>query len=309
MRKSAAAAAVLLAAACHSTKPAAPLAPPPPAMVAGGGEAAVRDAGVRQDDAAVRAEAAWLRREVNPAALDEAIALWEEAALASADPAAPLLDAARARRERIERARRGPLPEVAGIAADAQVCASDAHRSWAAQFPAAAAQLDGTHEAAEVYAQIGPPAAEALYLEAVCAAAWARMQGFTQLIERRVELAASQQRVAQLAPELDGAGAEREQGTLLAALPAYAGGDLPEARRHLAAALQRAPADARNHLALARTVAVKAQDRALFEQQLALVAKGDDAVAAAEAAALLQREDELFGPAEAAQPVPGGTQR
>ena len=287
MRAGPAAAAVLLAAACHSTRPPLPLAPPP---------AAPADAGVRKVDAAVRAEAAWARREVDPAALDQAIALWEEAALGSADPSAPLLDAARARRERIERARRGPAPEAPAIAADAQVCAADAHRSWAAQFPAAAAQLDGTHEAAEVYAQVGAPAAEAIYLEAVCAAAWARMQGFTQLIERRVELTASLQRTAQLAPELDGAGAEREQGTLLAALPSYAGGDLPEARRLLEAAVQRAPQDPRNRLALARTVAVKAQDRALFEQQLALVEKGDDALAAAEAAALLQREDDLFGP-------------
>ena len=301
MRKSAATAAVLLAAACHSTKPPPPLVPPPKVLAT--------DAGVRKDDAAARAEAAWARRAADPAALDQAIALWEEAALSGADPAAPLLDAARARRERIESAQRGPEPVATGIAADAQVCAADAHRSWAAQFPAAAAQLDGTHEAAAVYLQISATAAEALYLEAVCAAAWARMQGFTQLIERRVELAASFQRVAQLAPELDGAGAEREQGTLLAALPSYAGGDLPEARRHLEAAVQRAPQDPRNHLALARTVAVKAQDRALFEQQLALLAEGDDPVAAAEAAALLQREDELFGPAEAAQPVPGGTQR
>ena len=299
MRKAAAAAAVLLAAACHSTKPATPLAPvPPPA-----------DAGVRKNDAAARAEAAWARRETDPAALDQAIALWEEAALGSANPTASLLGAARARRQRIERAQRGPAPEAVGIAADAQVCAADAHRAWAAQFPSAAAQLDGRHEAAEVYAQVFAQAAEALYLEAVCAAAWARMQGFTQLIERRVELAAAQQRVAQLLPDLDGAGAEREQGTLLAALPAYAGGDLLEARRHLDAAVQRAPADPRNRLALARTVAVKAQDRALFEQQLALVVKGDDAVAAADAAALLQRGDDLFGPAEAAQPVPGGTQK
>lgn len=299
MRTSAAAAAVLFAAACHSTKPAPPLAPKVP----------LADAAVRKDAKVARAEAAWARRAADPAALDQAIELWEDAALTSADPAAPLLEAARARRERIERARRGPSPEAALIAADAQVCAADAHRSWAAQFPAAAAQLDGTREAAAVYQQIGATAAEALYLEAVCAAAWARMQGFTQLIERRLELTASFQRVAALLPELDGAGAEREQGTLFAALPSYAGGDLAEARRHLDFAVQRAPQDPRNHLALARTVAVKAQDRALFEQQLALLVHGDDPLPAAEAAALLQREDELFGPAEAAQPVPGGTQR
>ena len=140
--------------------------------------------------------------------------------------------------------------------------------------------LDGKHEAAEVYAQVGAAAAEALYLDAVCGAAWARQQGFTPLIERRAELTAALQRVAQLAPELDGVGAERELGTLLAALPAYAGGDLLEARKHLDAAVARAPGDARNHLAMARTVAVKSQDRTLFEKELALAAKGDDALSA-----------------------------
>jgi len=295
-----AAAAVLFASACHSTKRPAPLLPPPPPP------AARVDAGVRGDDSAARAEAAWARREVDPAALDQAISLWEEVALRSADPSAPLLDAARARRLRIERARRGAEPEAAVIGADAQACAADAHRSWAAEFPAAAAQLDGTHEAAEVYAQIGAAGAEALYLEAVCSAAWARMQGFTPLIERRGELTAALQRVSQLAPGLDGGGAERELGTLLAALPAYAGGDIQEARKHLDAAVQWAPQDPRNHLALARTVAVKAQDRALFEHELDLVAKGDDAIAAADAAALSRHADELFGPAEAAQKVPGG---
>jgi hypothetical protein len=264
---------------------------------------------VRAEDSAARAESAWARREVDPAALDKAISLWEDAALRSADPSAPLLDAARARRMRIERARRGAEPEAALIGADAQACAADARRSWATEFPSAAAQLDGTHEAAEVYAQVGAAGAEALYLEAVCSAAWARVQGFTPLIERRAELMAALQRVSQLAPGLDGSGAERELGTLLAALPAYAGGDIQEARKHLDAAVQRAPQDPRNHLALARTVAVKAQDRALFEQQLELVAKGDDAIAAADAAALSRHADELFGPAEAAQPVPGGHRR
>ena len=285
------AAAVLVAAACHSAKrapvsvapPVAPAAPPP------------ADAGAAPDTAA-RAEAAWARREADPAALDEAISLWEEAAVRSVDPSALLLDAARARRLRVLRSGRTGDSDAAASAADAQGCATDAHRSWGAQFPAAAAQVDGKHEAVEVFALVGPAAAEALYLDAVCGGAWARLQGFTPLIERRGELTAALRRVAQLAPELDGGGPERELGMLLAALPAYAGGDLDEARKQLEAAVARAPGDARNRLGLARTVAVKAQDRALFEEQLRLVTKGDDAVASADAAALLEREEELFGP-------------
>jgi hypothetical protein len=270
---------------CHAVKP--PAAAP-----------AARDAGAEvKDDAAARAEAAWARRDRDPTALDLAIALWEESALRAPDPSAPLLDAARARRLRIDRAARAG-GDAKSVAADAQACAADAHRSWAAQFPAAAAQLDGTHEAAQVYAQVGPAAAESLYLEAVCGAAWARAQGFTHLIELRGDLTAALRRVAETAADLDGAGAERELGMLYAALPAYAGGDLAEARKQFDAAIARAPGEARNRVALARTVAVKAQDRALFETELALAAKSDDALAAADAAALLAREDDLFGPKE-----------
>lgn len=300
--------AAIVLAACHSTKPTQVKAPAPAPVDAG----AVAHAEVAQGTPDAGPVVVSFRADgpgATPADIDRGIAWNEDVALRTADPGPLLEGAAFLRRVRVDAALRSPEPDTAAIAADAQACAADAHRSWAAQFPTAAAQLDGKHTAAEVYAQIGASGARALYLEAVCGATWARMQGFTPLIERRSELTAALSRVAQLAPELDGAGAEREMGTLAAALPSYAGGDLAEAGRHLEAAVQRAPRDSRNRLALARTVAVKAQDRALFEQQLGLVAKGDDPIAAADAAALLSREDDLFGPSEAAQPVPGGTQR
>jgi hypothetical protein len=216
------------------------------------------------------------------------------------------LKAARARRSRIAQAEQQPEPETSALAADAHACAADARRSWAVQFPDAAAATDPAKAVALI---VGATGIEALYLEAVCTAIWARMEGFTPLIERRGELMAAFERVAQLAPDLDGAGAERELGALLAALPTYAGGDLEEARRRLLAAVQLAPQEGRNHLVLARAVAVKAQDRALFREHAALALKSDEAFVAAQARTLLQRENELFGPAEAAQPVPGGPQR
>jgi hypothetical protein len=249
-----------------------------------------------------KAQAAWEQRLADPAALDRAISLWEEAALAGAEPAATLLSAARARRMRMERFVQND-PEVSRAASsDAQACAAEAHRAWSAQFPEAAG-------ASVQFVQIGESGIEALYLEAVCTASWARLQGFTPLIDRRGDLLAAFNRVVQLSPELDGAGAERELGTLLSALPAYAGGDLREARRHLEAAIRTAPQEARNHLVLARTVAVKSQDRALFESELRSAAQSSDAIVSVQASALLQREDDLFGPAEAAQPTPGGGQK
>jgi len=216
------------------------------------------------------------------------------------------LEAARAARLRIAQAEQRPDPDTAALASEAQACAVDARRSWKAQFPEAAAQRD----LLQARQRVGAAGAEALYLEAVCAATAARMQGFTPLIDYRADLIAAFQRVAQLAPDLDGAGAERELGALQAALPMYAGGDLEEARGHLLSAVQRAPRDPRNHLVLARTVAVKAQDRALFREHLEEARGCGDAAAASQAEALLLREDELFGPkGEAAQPIPGGPQR
>lgn len=216
-------------------------------------------------------------------------------------PEVALLDSARALRLRASRAEQQPQPDAAAVAADAQACAADARSSWAGQFPEAGASGDP--------GLVGAAGAEALYLEAVCSATWARMQGFTPLIERRDRLVAALSRVAELAPDLDGAGAERELGALYAALPAFAGGDLDKARQHLVAALQRAPGDARNRIVLARTVGVKSQDRALFEEQLHAAEKSDDPAVAAEAQALLARESDLFDAnAEAAQPVPGGPQ-
>ncbi|HEY6911355.1 MAG TPA: TRAP transporter TatT component family protein [Myxococcales bacterium] len=224
---------------------------------------------------------------------------------AAAAPAAPppvppevaLLDAARALRQRIVREEQKPQPDAAAVAADAQACAEQARKSWTARFPGGSGDP----------AQVGASGAEALYLDAVCAGIEARMQGFTPLIERRDRLVAELSRVAELLPDLDGAGAERELGALYAALPAFAGGDLEKARQHLVAALQRAPDDARNRIVLARAVAVKSQDRALFEEQLHAAEKSDDPALSAQARELLAREADLFdADAQAAQPVPGG---
>jgi hypothetical protein len=228
------------------------------------------------------------------------------ALLAAAAPQADgLLGEARSLRAKAERELAAGPDSLAAAAADARDCAEVAHRAALAQSGRAGGEDAGPSRPRTLTAD----GAEAQYLEAVCTSAWARTQGFTPLVERRAQLVAAFTRLARLAPDLDGAGAERELGALLAQLPSLGGGDLAEARRHLGAAAARAPQDPRNHLVLARTVAVKAQDRALFESELHKAAAVGDAEAQAQAAALLEREDDLFGPAQAAQPTPGGTRR
>src|SRR5206468_1230559 len=93
------------------------------------------------------------------------------------------LMAARARRLRIAQAELLPDPDTAAIAGEAQACAAEARRSWAEQFPEAAAQ--------RARERVGAAGAEALYLEAVCSATSARMQGFTPLIDYKGDLIAA----------------------------------------------------------------------------------------------------------------------
>jgi tetratricopeptide (TPR) repeat protein len=305
-------AAALCAAACASGRKSAgagtakPGTPAPAASAKASGTAtAAAKPSASQRELVARAAAAWDRRE-EPGSLDEAIRLWEEAASQPPVPADALTSAARARRLRFERAGLASPDGLHETARDASACADDARRAWAALEPDAAAGAAAGKPLGEVLERIGARAAEPLYLEALCTAAWARAQGFTPLIERRGELKQVLTRVAQLAPDLDEAGAERELGKLYSALPAYAGGDLREARAHFEAALARAPSSARTRIVFARTVGVKAQDRALFETQLQAASAADEAALAEEAKELLARENELFGPAEAAQPIPGG---
>ena len=254
-----------------------------------------------------RGDTAWARKE-EPGALDDAIRYWEEAAQQPPVPVDALIAAARARRLRFERA--GTASDALHeTSRDAGACADDARKAFTALEPEAAAMLAAGRPLPEALAHSGSRSAEPLYLEAACTAAWARAQGYTPLIERREELKQKLARVAELAPDLDEAGAERELGKLYAALPAYAGGDLRAARAHFEAALARVPSSARTRIVFARTVGVKAQDRALFEAQLQAASSAADESLASEAKELLAREDELFGPAEAAQPIPGGPVR
>jgi hypothetical protein len=284
-----------------------------------GGTSILADAGVPGVpsqaflDLSAKAEAKY--RDGDTASLAEAARLWDQAALEAPHPEVPLLSAAQAWRERAQRPD-VPLDDVQG---DAESCGADARRGLEAVDPDAPAFSPSRlatqakpapppearkRSLSELIARVGPAGVELLYVGAVCKGLLARARGFTQLVEAQKDLVEALERVAQLAPDLDDAGAERELGRLYAALPSASGGDLVEARRHFDAAVERAPRSVRNRIAYATSVAVKAQDRALFEAQLRTVldAHPDDA----EARDLLSREDELFGPAEAAQPVPGG---
>ncbi len=203
-------------------------------------------------------------------------------------------------------ARGGPgdsAPELlARLSAEASACAAAAHHSWSALLPEAAAAIDAGQSPDAALASAPAAAAEPLYLDALCSAAWARAQGFTYFVEQRSLLGAELARAAALAVHLDDAGPNRELGRLFAALPGYAGGDLAQARAHFEAAIAAAPAALWNRVLYARSVAIKAQDRALFTRLLGEVLASpaqstNNRSAQAEARSLLDRADDLFGTA------------
>jgi hypothetical protein len=258
---------------------------------------------------------AGLSAAAEPGVVEEAARACELSSAAAAEPVPSLLLAARAFRGVAERyaarAEAGPEGDsaqaprelLARQADNARACAGAAHRALGALLPVLAAALDAGRPSAEALAAATAPAAEPLYLEAACSAAWARSQGFTHLVDRRAELQAALERAAALDPALDDAGPDRELGRLLSTLPAYAGGSLREARARFDAAVTRAPGSVQNRVLYARGVAVKLQDRALFESLLnsALAQPSAETTEKHEAdvaRSLLARANDLFGAAQ-----------
>lgn len=258
-----------------------------------------------------RAKAAFEAREL-PGHAEESGQAYEELAARSDAPVDALLNAARARRFAAEalarrslQAAKDALPGARGAelssaaAREAQACAADARKAWTQAAPKSAAAFEQDPSLASL-AEVPASAAEPLLLDGVCTALWARTRGFVALAERRDELKAVFTRVGALDPRLDDAAADRHLGALLAQLPAYAGGDLREAKAHFERALSLAPGSSATRVLYARTVAVKQLDRALFDRLLAeaqkLPARGiEDRAAQAEALELSQRADALFG--------------
>jgi len=264
-------------------------------------------------EARTRAQLERALAEEDLAALEPLLRAAEEQAPASSDASGLWLLVARGWRLRADalagHKSQAPLEAASGDSAsdllarlsrEASACAAAAHHAWSALLPGAAAAIDAGQSPDAALAAAPAPAAEPLYLDALCSAAWARAQGFTFFVEQRSLLGAELARAAALSPRLDDAGPERELGRLFAALPGYAGGDLAQARSHFEAAIAAAPAALWNRVLYARSLAIKAQDRALFTRLLGEVLESpasgaNDRAAQDEARSLLERADDLFG--------------
>ncbi len=98
---------------------------------------------------------------------------------------------------------------------------------------------------------------------------WASARGLTALLRYHQPVFQVMERVAALAPETWYGGPDRYFGTVFAAAPAFAGGDLQKGRRHFEQSLARAPDLIDTYALYAQLYARPAKDDALYQQLVA----------------------------------------
>lgn len=147
-------------------------------------------------------------------------------------------------------------------------------------------------------------AVPALYWRASALGKWARRDGFATVLSFKDEIRAVMTRCMELDRYYFFAGPDRYFGAFFAIAPSYAGGDLERSRQHFEESVRHEPNYFGTHVLMAENLAVKLQDRAMFEEHLRVVIDGDPAslpgaepenrVEQRKARELMERIDELF---------------
>jgi hypothetical protein len=119
---------------------------------------------------------------------------------------------------------------------------------------------------------LGEPAAPLLYWWALCVIRWADLDGWMTAAGIYKEVFRVMERVRVLDDAVDHAGPDRFFGAARAESPAIAGGSLTESRAFFDRAVALAPDYLETHLQIARTLARRAGDRALFEASVKKIA-------------------------------------
>jgi len=133
---------------------------------------------------------------------------------------------------------------------------------------------------------------------------WSKASGLGKTLKNLPIVKAFQGRVTELEPDYFYAGPDRYWGAYYAAIPSFAGQDLDKSRAHFDAAIAAYPDHLGNRVLIADYWAGKAQDRAVYEEQLNYVVNADpntieglepeQAVEQAKAKALLAEIDNKF---------------
>lgn len=237
------------------------------------GTTASADTLQQQKDAA---EAAWAERD-NEAKLREAIAAWEKVVAAEPKNTEAWGKLARA----IYFLADGHIRFHAGAGSEDEMLAAFEKSVTAAERgllalsePFAAKMRDGAkiEEAAKSLDKTGVPL---LYWRSSSLGKWATAKGFATLLSHKDEIKEIMQLCLDKDPEYFYRGPDRYFGVFYARAPSFAGGDLAKSREHFDKSLAGHPNYFGTHTLMAEDLAVKAQDRKLFDEHVEYVLKGD----------------------------------
>ncbi|MEM9068881.1 MAG: TRAP transporter TatT component family protein [Myxococcota bacterium] len=157
-------------------------------------------------------------------------------------------------------------------------------------------------EAIDVLDQSAVPA---LYWRASNLGKWASADGFATLLSYKDEIRAVMGRCLELDRPYYHYGPDRYFGVFYGRAPGFAGGDVERSREHFEASMRQVPNYFATRVLMAQDYAVKAQDRATFDEQLTYVIEHDAEEGGAEVAPenrceqrkardLMSQADELF---------------
>jgi tetratricopeptide (TPR) repeat protein len=143
-----------------------------------------------------------------------------------------------------------------------------------------------------------------LYWRASALGKWASAKGFATLLSHKEEIKAVMQICLDKDPTYFFMGPDRYFGVFYARAPSFAGGDVAKSRQHFDKSLAGHPEYFGTSVLMAEDLAVKAQDKKLFEERLDYVLKADanvnpeiapeNRIEQKKAKALLAQKDELF---------------
>ena len=118
-------------------------------------------------------------------------------------------------------------------------------------------------------------AVPALYWRASNLGKWASADGFATLLSYKDEIRAVMGACLELDQEYYYYGPDRYFGVFYGRAPSFAGGDTDRSREHFETSLREHPNYFATHVLMAQDYAVKAQDRATFDEHINFVLQGD----------------------------------
>lgn len=152
-----------------------------------------------------------------------------------------------------------------------------AERALVALSPDFGRRMEAGTRIEEAVSVLDRSAVPALYWRSANLGKWASAQGFATVLSYKDEIRAVMQFCIEHDEDYFYAGPHRYFGAFYARAPAFAGGDLTKSEFHFKRALERHPHYFATRVLYATDYAVKAQNRALYEEQLNLVINGNPA--------------------------------